>query len=155
MTTSPAVGTVQFLSHVGVCVSDYDKSFRFYTEGLGFQPAEGFEIRDALAPLAEVEPPVRCRSQMLVNGPAKIELLGWKTPSAEGFASTSRRQIGLTHLCVYVDDLRAVERRLVELGGSALEHTRLHVPMPEGAMDVLFLADPDGIRIELVEVTTG
>lgn len=29
--------------------------------------------------------------------------------------------------------------------------TRSHIPMPTGSMDVLFLADPDGVRIELVQ----
>ncbi|MEU6745431.1 VOC family protein [Spirillospora sp. NPDC046719] len=65
----------------------------------------------------------------------------------------SRRQIGFTHLSVHVDDLPAVEKRLVALGATAIEHTRTHIPMRGGAMDVLFLADPDGVRIELVQHT--
>ncbi|WP_007510749.1 VOC family protein [Pseudofrankia saprophytica] len=151
----PAVGTVTTVSHIGLCVSDFERSLRFYTEGLGFELAEGFDIGDALAQLAEVEPPMSCRSQMIVKGSTKLQLLGWKTPAAEGAALVTRRQIGFTHLSAYVDDLTEVEARLVALGATPIEHTRTHIPMRGGAMDVLFLADPDGIRIELVQVTAN
>ncbi|MEX5636930.1 VOC family protein [Parafrankia sp. FMc2] len=142
------------VSHIGLCVSDFDRSIRFYTEGLGFHLAEKFDIGDSLAQLAEVPPPIRCRSQMIVNGQTKLELLDWKTPRPEGAALVTRRQIGFTHLSVYVKDLTAAEARLVALGATPIEYTRTHIPMRGGAMDVLFLADPDGIRIELVQVTS-
>ncbi|WP_026239328.1 VOC family protein [Parafrankia discariae] len=142
------------ISHIGLCVSDFDRSIRFYTEGLGFRLAERFDIGDSLAQLAEVPPPIRCRSQMIVNGQTKLELLDWKTPRPEGTALTTRRQIGFTHLSVYVNDLAAAEARLVALGATPIEYTRTHIPMRDSAMDVLFLADPDGIRIELVQVTS-
>lgn len=143
------------VSHVGLCVTDFERSLRFYTEGLGFEVAECYDIPSAMAPLAEVDPPMSCRSQMLVNGPVKLELLGWNEPPASGSGLERRNQVGFTHLSVFVDDLRAVADRLVELGGTELEHTRLLIPTPDGAQDVLFLADPDGIRIELIEVHHG
>jgi len=140
------------VSHIGLCVSDYELSLRFYTEGLGFELAEGYDIGDFGAPLAEVPPPMSCRSQMIVKDTLKLELLGWRTPAAEGQALTTRRQIGFTHLSLHVADLRGVEQRLVALGGTAVDSTRARIPMPGGAaMDVLFVADPDGIRIELVQ----
>jgi lactoylglutathione lyase len=143
---------VTAVSHIGLCVSDYDKSLRFYTEGLGFEVAEGWDISSDMAPLAEVPPPIAVRSQMLVKGPVKLELLGWRSPLAEGSALRSRREIGFTHLSLFVADLAAVEARLQALGGTVLEHTRLHIPAEGGgATDVVFLADPDGIRIELTQ----
>lgn len=154
MTTTGALGPHHALavSHIGLCVTDFERSLRFYTEGLGFEVAEGYDIPSAMAPLAEVAPPMSCRSQMLVKGPVKLELLGWNHPPATGSGLQRRNQVGFTHLSLFVDDLRAVTDRLVELGGTELEHTRLLIPMPEGAQDVLFLADPDGIRIELIEL---
>ena len=144
-------GEVLAVSHIGLCVSDFERSLRFYTEGLGFELAEGWDIGDSLAQLAEVPPPMDCRSQMIVKGATKLELLGWRHPLAEGQALTTRRQIGFTHLSVYVDDLGAVEARLVALGATPIEYTRTQFPMPGGAMDILFLGDPDGVRIELVQ----
>ncbi len=139
------------VSHIGLCVSDFETSLRFYTDGLGFEVAEGWDIPSALAQLAEVPPPIACRSQMLVRGAWKLELLGWQEPHAEGQALETRRQIGFTHLSIHVSDLTAVEARLVALGAEAIESTRSHIPMPVGSMDVVFLADPDGIRIELIQ----
>jgi lactoylglutathione lyase len=137
------------VSHIGLCVRDLERSLRFYTEGLGFEAAEGWDIPSALAALAEVPPPISVRSQMLVKGAVKLELLGWRSPPAEGAPARTRRQVGFTHLSLLVDDLAAVEARLVGLGATVIENTRLHIPVKGGAMDVLFLADPDGVRIEL------
>jgi lactoylglutathione lyase len=92
---------------------------------------------------------------MIVKGATKLELLGWRHPKAEGKALTTRRQIGFTHLSVHVDDLAAVEARLVALGATPIEYTRTHFPMPGGAMDMLFLADPDGVRVELVQQSSA
>ncbi|MGZ4728549.1 MAG: VOC family protein [Acidimicrobiales bacterium] len=150
--TADANDGILGVTHIGLCVSDFERSLRFYTEGLGFEVAEGWDIPSALAHLAEVPPPIDVRSQMIVRDGWKLELLGWRTPNAEGLALQTRGQIGFTHLSIHVSDLLAVEQRLVALGATAIESTRSHIPMPTGSMDVLFLADPDGIRIELVQV---
>jgi len=141
------------MSHVGLCVSDLERSLRFYTEGLGFEVADGFDIGDGLAPLAEVPAPVECRAQFITHGSLTIELLGWRRPAAEGTPSTSRDQLGFTHLSVNVDDLEAVEARLVGLGARALEDTRTHLDLEGARVDIVFLADPDGVRIELNQFT--
>ena len=141
------------MSHVGLCVSDLERSLRFYTEGLGFEVADGFDIGDGLAPLAEVPSPVECRAQFITHGSLTIELLGWRRPAAEGTPSTSRHQLGFTHLSVNVDDLAAVEARLVGLGARALEDTRTHLDLDGACVDIVFLADPDGVRIELNQFT--
>jgi lactoylglutathione lyase len=142
------------VSHIGLCVSDLDASLRFYTEGLGFEVAEGYDIGDEVAHTLEVDRGVVLRSQMIQRDGFKIELLGWTSPQPSGTPSTSRGQMGITHLSFDVVDLPAVERRLVELGGTVVESTRTELPFPGGAMHLLFLADPDGTRVELMEAVT-
>ena len=39
--------TIQYLMHVGICVSDLPRALRFYREGLGFVEAGGLEVSDA------------------------------------------------------------------------------------------------------------
>lgn len=144
------MATVRF-SHSGLCVSDLDVSLRFYTEGLGFDVAEGYDVGDEVAATLEVPLGVQLRSQMIVKDGTKIELLGWTSPAVHGAPSQTRNHLGLTHLSFEVEDMPAIEARLVALGATVIESTRTHIDMGSATLDLLFLADPDGTRIELME----
>jgi catechol 2,3-dioxygenase-like lactoylglutathione lyase family enzyme len=136
-------------SHAGVCVSDLDRSIRFYCEGLGFELSDRFDADTAqvtaLDAALEVDGPVNLQSQMIVNGAMKIELLAYPGRAAQGTPSTSRGLLGLTHLSFWVDDVDVAGAKLVECGGTVLASTRQNV-----GIDLLFLTDPDGTRIELM-----
>jgi lactoylglutathione lyase len=135
--------------HIGLCVTDVERSLQFYCDGLGFERAERYELDesmfDGLGRALEVDPPVRLRSQMITRGEWKIELLGWEQPAVFGTPSQRRNMLGFTHLSLDVDDVDSVAERLVALGGTILESTRARL-----GFDVLFVADPDGARIELM-----
>ena len=136
-------------SHIGLCVSDLERSLRFYCDGLGFEPAERYELDDTmldgLARALEVDAPVQLCSQMITHGTLKIELLHFAAPIASGVPSSVRNQLGLTHLSFFVDAVDPVGEQLVALGGSLLPETRSVL-----GYDVLFVADPDGNRVELM-----
>lgn len=136
-------------SHLGICVSDLEASLRFYCDGLGFAVAEGYDLDDATAPgidrALEVEAPVALRSQMITKGDLKIELLAFSAPTPDGHPSASRSQLGLTHLSFTVDDVDATIETLVAAGGTLLESTRASL-----GIELVFLTDPDGTRIELM-----
>ena len=136
-------------SHLGICVSDMDRSLRFYCEGLGFETGDNYDLDSSwLAGLdtsLEVPGPVVVRSQMIRLGAMKIELLGYASPAAVGTPSAHRNQLGLTHLSFLVDDVDAHAERLVSLGGILLPDTRANL-----GVDLVFLADPDGVRVELM-----
>ena len=136
-------------SHLGLCVGDLERSLRFYCDGLGFAEAEGYDLDeqmlDGLDRALEVGAPVRLRSQMITNGELKIELLHFAAPVATGSPSTSRGRIGFTHLSFFVDDVDVVAARLASLGGEVLDSTRARL-----GYEVVFVADPDGTRVELM-----
>ena len=136
-------------SHAGICVSDLERSLRFYCEGLGFEVAERFDLDSEQLPGLdkglEVEGPVCVASQMIVNGPMKIELLYYPGRSPRGTPSNSRGLTGLTHLSFYVDDVDHAAERLAEFGGTVVAGTRVDVGIP-----LVFLTDPDGTRVELM-----
>lgn len=136
-------------SHVGLCVSDLDASMRFYCEGLGCRPAERFELDGSqlpgLAEALEVDGTAVIVSQMITHGPLRIELIGWERPRPVGVPSSRRNQLGLTHLSFVVDDVDRAAERLVGLGGRLLPATR-QAP----GIELVFLADPDGTRVELM-----
>jgi catechol 2,3-dioxygenase-like lactoylglutathione lyase family enzyme len=56
---------------------------------------------------------------------------------------------GLTHLSLRVDDLHATLPALRALGGRVLDETRIEIP--ELGAAAVFVADPDGTLIELVQ----
>ena len=136
-------------SHFGICVSDLDRSLRFYCEGLGFEPTQLHQVGPEFGTLMEIEG-VAVRSQFLRRDHLSIELLFYDAPGHVG--EPVRRpvnQLGLTHLNFRVDDVDAVANRLRELGGTVLEHTRTTFG-PE--MDFVYCTDPDGTRIELMKL---
>jgi glyoxylase I family protein len=56
--------------------------------------------------------------------------------------------LGLTHLSFTVADVDAVVAAVTQAGGRYLDHTRIE---HEGKSTAIFVTDPDGMRIELVQ----
>ena len=138
-------------SHVALTVSDLAASIRFYREGLGFEEGPTFVSGDETAAVSEVEPPVKMTMQYLTKGGLRVGLAGWETPSVQGEPSQHRNQRGLTHLSFEVDDVAGTEARLVELGGSSIPGARVTLGRAPVEITVVFVADPDGTRIELLQ----
>jgi catechol 2,3-dioxygenase-like lactoylglutathione lyase family enzyme len=141
------------LAHVGICVSDLERSLRFYCEALGFVAADAHDVGDTFARLMELEH-VELRSQFL-RGPdgERVELLAFRAPQAHG--ERRRRplnQVGLTHLCFRVRDIDEVAERIQRLGGEVHAQTRTSLGGPGSAPDFVYCSDPDGTRIELMRL---
>jgi catechol 2,3-dioxygenase-like lactoylglutathione lyase family enzyme len=136
-------------SHLGICVSDLERSLRFYCDGLGFEVAERYELDSAALPgverSLEVLADVAVTSQLIERDGMRIELLKFHEPGVVGSPSKRRNQLGLTHLCFYVTDVDASAERMLEHGGFVLDQTRANL-----GTDIVFLMDPDGVRIELM-----
>jgi lactoylglutathione lyase len=138
------------VSHTGLCVSNLETSLRFYTEGLGFVVSDTYTAGDEIAPAAEITSTAQLTSQMIVKDGLTLELLWWAEPGSCGTPSTARNQVGLTHLSFTVDDVADTAARLVALGATVIASTRSrfnHGPM---SVELVFLTDPDGTRVELV-----
>ena len=140
-------------SHVGLCTPDLDATLRFFTDGLGFDAADGWDLDSEMLPdlpaALEVDggdAPVSVRSQMVERDGMKVELLGFDSPAPTGSPSTSRGSVGLTHLAFWVDDREAAVERAVAAGATVIESTRTNP-----GVDLVFVEDPAGVRIEFME----
>ncbi len=143
--------TVTF-SHLGICVSDLERSLRFYCEGLGFEPTDSHHVGEEFAALMEVSP-VSLESRMIRRDGVTLELLAFTEPGPIGEpVRRPMNQLGLTHLSLRVDDVEAVAATIESLGGSVVRPTRTTFDLGPAHLDFLYCTDPDGTRIELMDL---
>jgi lactoylglutathione lyase len=117
-------------------VGDLQKSIEFYTEALGMTVLRKKDYPGGRFTLA-----------FLGYGDEKthsvIELThNWDTSSydlGDGFG----------HIAIGVDDIEGACRRVAELGGRV---TREPGPMKHGTTVIAFVEDPDGYKIEFIEL---
>ena len=129
------------LVHVGLTVSDIDRSCRFYCDLLGFS-----YDRELSFPTGELdgflmlEPPSALRAVYLMLGGFTLELMNFDPVSAGAAGSRRFNQTGLAHLSIAVDDPEQVAARVEEFGGSLVSR---YDP-------ALMIRDPDGQFVELL-----
>jgi catechol 2,3-dioxygenase-like lactoylglutathione lyase family enzyme len=118
------------LEYVGIRVRDLERSTRFYGEGLGLRPGPSGRMA-AGGTWRELVDPV-------TGAVLELNFYPGDPPYREGDE--------LDHLGFRVDDLAATIRRLEALGA------RVRIPpFDEGDERLAFLADPDGVWVELYE----
>ncbi|MFK7894663.1 MAG: VOC family protein [Myxococcota bacterium] len=141
---------IDYVMHVGICVQDLGRSIRFYRDGLGFKEAGTLEVAGEPTATMLGIPEVELSAVYLDREGFRIELLYYPSPGTVGTdAARPMNQPGLTHFALRVHDLDEVIEKLLSLGGRVIEGTR--VTNREFQADLLYMTDPDGTRLELVE----
>jgi glyoxylase I family protein len=138
------------MTHIGICVTDLERSTRFYRDLLGFAYRSELRVQgeptQTLLRLRDVE----LQAVYLERDGTRIELLHYAVPGAIGDgAPRPMNGRGLTHLSLRVDDLAATVATLRAADVRVLDDSR--IDLPEFAAAAVFIADPDGTLIELVQ----
>ena len=129
-------------NHVGLCVTDLDRSRRFYEEALGFAFQRDLRPPDeATGKLLDVERP-GLTAVYLTMGSFVLELLHFDRPENPPFRPRVFNEPGLTHLSLSVDDIPATLEAVRRCGGSVVESSDLGV--------AVLVRDPDGQLLELL-----
>lgn len=136
--------------HLCICVSDMERSLRFYCDGLGFARNESFTIGNDMAPLVQIDGEVKLNSVYLGMSGVRLELWQFDTPAAQRLPPKPMNTIGLTHIAVRVDDMDATIKRAEAYGGTCLPKTRTRANTDGLQSDIVYILDPDGVRIELL-----
>lgn len=141
---------VKTLRHVGIVVSDINKSIYFYRDLLGLNILKDVnESGDFVDEILDLKG-TRVRTIKLetkgIGG--LIELLDFKSHSFKPKAKKIY-SVGISHIAFTVDDIDRTYQKLVEGG---IKFTTVPQYSVDKLAKVTFCYDPDGNMIELVEV---
>jgi catechol 2,3-dioxygenase-like lactoylglutathione lyase family enzyme len=150
-----ASGSWLGVDHIGVGVSDMDRSMRFYAD-LGFADV-AFDYRGPLSGLpgqAEVEARVvmlRAGNETVL-GPGAVKLVQLTSPPPMP-AGMAWGEPGICEVCVHVNGQAALYRRLVDEHGHTglMEPNEARLTPHDTLCSLSYVADPDGGKIELIE----
>ena len=123
------------LHHIAIICSDYERSKKFYTEILGFQP-----IREVYR--AERQ---SYKLDLALNGTYLIELFSFPDPPKRVSRPEAR---GLRHLAFAVEDIHKEVQTLANLG---IQVEPIRVDEYTGKK-FTFFSDPDDLPIELYQL---
>ena len=140
---------IKEVRHVGIIVSDMEKSLKFYKDLLGLKikslvDEEGEYLDNMLSHKDVKSKIVKLYAD---NGNTLVELIMSK--SHENKKDRNFFTIGASHCAFTVDDLQKTYEYLLKNG------VKFNAPpqsSPDGNVKVTFCEDPDGTPIELVEV---
>jgi lactoylglutathione lyase len=147
-------GSVDGVSHFGIQVSDLNRSIAFYRDDLGLELVTQWTRNESYI-------------QELVGYPGvELHVAVFRLPRSDSFLEileyrrVERRPIdpgtanpGTAHLCLYVEDLDALYERLRASDTSFVSEVKTPTVGPNAGGKVVYMLDPDGIRVELLETT--
>jgi catechol 2,3-dioxygenase-like lactoylglutathione lyase family enzyme len=135
-------------SHVGISVSDIDRSIAFYRDMFGMEPLMeimpfGGESFEAIMDL----PGVTGRICMIGKGTTNLELFEFDGAKAKD-PNYPVSDHGISHFGIFVDDIEATYAKL-QAG-----NVRIHSPIITfmgGGMRAAYCRDPDGNVFEILQ----
>jgi lactoylglutathione lyase len=135
-------GEQTVFNHVGICVTDLERSKRFYEQVLQFRYWWELEAPDeGTSQLLQIPAPVGLKAVYMVRDGLVLELLYYSDATAKPFRERVMNEPGLTHLSLSVGDIPTVLEKVVPNGGQVMEETDMKA--------AIIIRDPDGQIIEL------
>src|SRR6185295_2923136 len=140
------------LLHYSHCVSDIERSRRFYTDVLGFEVVAEFDFDDADTAKVMGVPGCKFKGIFMKRDGMRIEIIGFSEPAPDRTVRKRRAdEIGHSHLSFYVANLEEALAYLRSKGVSVDEESRTKLSM---GIECCVVRDPDGFPIEMVEQPT-
>ena len=132
-----------------LCVSDLDRSTRFYEDVLRFRTVGDFQGSHPGLSAATQIPDVDLHARKLINADGvSLELVHFRNTDVEAADGPSPiNRIGASHFVFYTGSLAEALSSCESRGGTSLVDTRTELP---GGAEGIFVLDPDRVRIELV-----
>jgi catechol 2,3-dioxygenase-like lactoylglutathione lyase family enzyme len=148
---------VYWIDHIGIAVSDMDRSVRFYGALFDAQPLQRVEWRGKDAePIAAMagRPGLELDAVFfqIPHTNSILELVKWLNMTDQPVANYAAEAIGGLHLGLFVEDMDAALERLRAIGAQVGTPVDLTHGAYKGGRAVYF-RDPDGALLQLMAVT--
>lgn len=144
--TAPDPIAIENFSHVCVGVSDLDASLAFYTDVLGMDIVFDVELADSGLDAVTGRTGARGRMVGGLIGGTMVELLSLGAVPA----TPDGPHLGYTNMSFRVSNLDAAHKAL-----QRRPNMRCSEPVDIAGVRMLFIYDPDGTPIELIELPAG
>ncbi|MDY0166617.1 MAG: VOC family protein [Thermoguttaceae bacterium] len=141
------------IHHVSFCVSDMERSIRFYRDGLGFEQLNDRTISGPVPEKVIQLPGAHLRLVHMRGHGLGLELIQYMAPQGRQKA-TRACDVGNAHLCFLVDDIDAEMQRLTDRGARFLSEAMTVEGGPNAGNRYVYFLDPDDIPMELSQPAT-
>jgi catechol 2,3-dioxygenase-like lactoylglutathione lyase family enzyme len=141
--------------HIGITVSNLDRSLEFYRDVFGLDPGMIFNITSGPRQAAALDLPEHTqRVALMPVGDFVVELIEF-TPTRRDF-DMRQDDVGYAYMSFGVNDLEEVYARLTERGLKFNSEPMVSADIePVAGSKFCILKDPDGKNIEFIQIGPG
>ena len=142
--------------HMGLQVQDLERSLGFYRDVLGFEVVFRWNPREPYIAKLVGYPHVDLHSAILrlPDSDVFLELLEYRNVERAP-VDTSTANPGTAHIAFFVDDLEALYASLTDKGIASVGPPVTPTIGPNKGGRAVYMKDPDGIRVELIQTSRG
>jgi catechol 2,3-dioxygenase-like lactoylglutathione lyase family enzyme len=143
------------IGHTGITVSDLVRSMRFYRDVLGFEISAPVQVSGPLFERLTGVPGCVIDVAFARGLGQTIELLCYRAPVDRKASNLRACDAGFWHLCLKVRDIERVAEAMLAMGFAPLGDIQTVVDGPLQGMRALYVRDPDGVVLELLQEPPG
>ena len=137
--------------HTGITVANLERSLAFWRDVLGFELSHRTHHSGELAGEVTGVPGAELTLAVLKAPGHKIELLEYDAPADRTRTNPRPCDLGSVHVAFTVDNLDAILERIAASGWKAAGHPQTLQSGPNAGKRVVYVRDPDGTTIELMQ----
>ena len=145
---------IERFDHTSFTVADVERAVAFWRDAVGFAVADlSLREGDWLGAVVGV-PGARCRIAHLHGHGTHLEFIQYLAPAGSDMTGPPHRP-GTGHVAFVVQDIEAMAKRMLEAGASEQGRITRCTSGPAAGCLAVYLRDPNGIIVELVELSPG
>ena len=137
--------------HTGITVSNLEGSLAFWRDVLGFELSHRAHHTGDLASEVTGVSGAEISLAVLIGYGHKIELLEYHAPPDRKRVTLRPCDVGSVHVALLVDDLDVALNRIEACGWRAAGKPQTLKTGPNAGKHVVYVRDPDGTTIELMQ----